>query len=169
MRIDFRLPALIAVCCAGVIACGSATTRTVTANMGGGSHAVTLRGPGGGATLTGDTPCPALDGSSARTTRFAKAPGTCIDATKSYTATLHTTKGSMVVTLDAADAPKNVNNFVVLSLYHFYDGTPFFRLVKDFAAQFGDPSTHPSNAARFGYDIPDEFPKAGAYKVGTLA
>jgi cyclophilin family peptidyl-prolyl cis-trans isomerase len=130
---------------------------------------VTLHGPGGGATLTGDTPCPKPDGSSARTTHFAHAPGTCIDPSKTYTATFRTTKGTMVVTLDAVGGPKTVNNFVVLSLYHFYDGSPFFRLVKDFAAQFGDPSTHPSNAAQFGYVIPDEFPAAGAYKVGTLA
>src|SRR5206468_3367638 len=30
-----------------------------------------------GATLTGDTPCPAADGSSPRTITFAKAPPTC--------------------------------------------------------------------------------------------
>jgi cyclophilin family peptidyl-prolyl cis-trans isomerase len=75
----------------------------------------------------------------------------------------------MVVELNTKKAPKTVNNFVVLSLYHFYDGSPFFRLVKDFAAQFGDPSTHPSNAAQFGYTIPDELPSKGDYKVGTLA
>jgi hypothetical protein len=34
-----------------------------------------------GATLTGDTPCPAADGSSARTVMFAKAPPLCIEAT----------------------------------------------------------------------------------------
>jgi cyclophilin family peptidyl-prolyl cis-trans isomerase len=161
--------AVVAVCCAGLIACGSTATSSAPGSDGGSSHAVTLHGPGGGATLTGETPCPKPDGSSARTTHFAKAPGTCIDASKTYTATFRTTKGTMVVTLDAADSPKNVNNFVVLSLYHFYDGSPFFRLVKDFAVQFGDPSSHPSNAAQFGYDVPDEFPKAGAYKLGTLA
>src|SRR6201999_3221451 len=136
---------------------------------GAAAKAVTLTGPGGGATLTGATPCPKMDGSSPRTTTFAKAPGMCIDPSKTYTATFDTTKGKMVVTLDAKAAPKTVNNFVVLSLYHFYDGTPFFRLVKDFAAQFGDPSTHPSNAAQFGYTIPDELPTSAQYKVGTLA
>jgi cyclophilin family peptidyl-prolyl cis-trans isomerase len=149
-----------------------ATGTTVageTTTSGSGAKAVTLTGPGGGATLTGDTPCPKADGSSPRTTTFAKAPGTCIDASKTYTATFDTSKGTMVVTLDTKDSPKTVNNFVVLSLYHFYDGSPFFRLVKDFAAQFGDPSTHPSNAAQFGYTIPDELPAKGAYKVGTLA
>jgi len=147
----------------GTTVAGQATTSTS------GLKPVALTGPGGGATLTGATPCPKMDGSSARTTTFAKAPGTCIDASKTYTATFDTTKGKMVVALDSKDSPKTVNNFVVLSLYHFYDGSPFFRLVKDFAAQFGDPSTHPSNAAQFGYTIPDELPAKGAYKVGTLA
>jgi cyclophilin family peptidyl-prolyl cis-trans isomerase len=146
----------------GTTVAGQTTTTS-------GAKPVTLTGPGGGATLAGDTPCPKADGSSPRTTGFAKIPGTCIDASKTYTATFDTTKGTMVVTLDSKDSPKTVNNFVVLSLYHFYDGTPFFRLVKDFAAQFGDPSTHPSNQAQFGYTIPDELPAKGAYKVGTLA
>ncbi|MDQ1424045.1 MAG: hypothetical protein QOD72_1543, partial [Acidimicrobiaceae bacterium] len=48
-----------------------------------------------GATLTGDTPCPAVDGSSARTIMFAKAPPMCIDATKTYTATISTSKGDL--------------------------------------------------------------------------
>ncbi len=147
----------------------STTTVAGETTTSGAGKAVTLTGPGGGATLTGDTPCPKTDGSSPRTTGFAKAPGMCIDTSKTYTATFDTTKGTMVVTLDAKDSPKTVNNFVVLSLYHFYDGSPFFRLVKDFAAQFGDPSTHPSNQAQFGYTIPDELPSGKAYKVGTLA
>jgi cyclophilin family peptidyl-prolyl cis-trans isomerase len=150
----------------------AATATTVagqTTTTGSGAKPVTLTGPGGGATLTGATPCPKMDGSSPRTTGFAKIPGTCIDASKTYTATFDTSKGTMVVTLDSKGSPKTVNNFVVLSLYHFYDGSPFFRLVKDFAAQFGDPSTHPSNSAQFGYTIPDELPAKGAYKIGTLA
>ena len=43
-----------------------------------------------GATLTGDTPCPAADGSSPRTITFAKAPPSCIDASKTYTAEVTT-------------------------------------------------------------------------------
>src|SRR5687767_9996477 len=42
--------------------------------------------PGAGAAITGDTPCPAADGSAERTTSFEKAPPTCIDPAKSYTA-----------------------------------------------------------------------------------
>jgi cyclophilin family peptidyl-prolyl cis-trans isomerase len=149
----------------------STTTSTPAPGLPalGSGGAVSLIGPGGGATLGGPTPCPNPDGSSARTTGFSQAPPMCIDSSKEYSATFATTKGTMVVALDAKDYPVTVNNFVVLAQYHFYDGSPFFRLVKDFAAQFGDPSAHPSNAAQFGYTIPDEFPTGAAYKVGTLA
>jgi cyclophilin family peptidyl-prolyl cis-trans isomerase len=147
----------------------TAAGATTTSGDGSGLVAADLTGPGPGEVLTGDTPCPKADGSSKRTTGFAKAPPMCIDPSKTYVATFDTTKGQMVVTLDAKSAPKTVNNFVVLARYHFFDGSPFFRIVKDFAAQFGDPSEHPSNAAQFGYTIPDELPKEGAYQVGSLA
>ncbi len=140
------------------------TTTTVS-----GAKAVALVGPGPGASITGETPCPKADGSSPRTTSFAKAPPTCIDPKKTYTATFDTSKGPITVDLNTKGAPKTVNNFVVLSRYHFYDGQPIFRLVKDFAAQFGDPSASPSNKAQFGYTIPDELPAKGSYKVGSLA
>jgi cyclophilin family peptidyl-prolyl cis-trans isomerase len=161
---------------------GSKTTTTTTAapgstttvagettTSGAALKAATLTGPGAGEEITGATPCPKADGSSKRTTAFAHAPKTCIDPAKTYLATFDTTKGSMVVTLDSKSAPRTVNNFVVLARYHFFDGSPFFRIVKDFAAQFGDPSEHPSNSAQFGYTIPDELPKKGAYQVGSLA
>src|SRR5436190_17361567 len=51
--------------------------------------AITIPGPG--ATITGDTPCPAADGSAARTTTFAKPPPMCIDVNKAYTASVATT------------------------------------------------------------------------------
>jgi cyclophilin family peptidyl-prolyl cis-trans isomerase len=141
-----------------------ATTTTVTS-----AKPVALVGPGPGASITGETPCPKADGSSPRTTGFAKAPPMCIDPKKTYTATFDTSKGPITVALNTSGAPKTVNNFVVLSRYHFYDGQPIFRLIKDFAAQFGDPSKSPSNQAQFGYTIPDELPQKGAYKVGSLA
>ena len=150
----------------------TAATTTVaesSTTTGDGLQPATLTGPGPGASIEGETPCPAADGSAERTTSFTDPPPMCIDENKTYTATFDTTKGTMVVALDAKSAPETVNNFVVLSRYKFYDGSPFFRLVTDFAAQFGDPSESPSNAAQFGYTIPDELPEQGAYQVGSLA
>ena len=63
-----------------------------------------------------------------------------IDFAKKYTATLDTTRGSIVVALHAKDCPKTVNNFVFLAQDNFYDGTVFHRVLSDFMVQGGDPT-----------------------------
>ncbi len=120
-----------------------------------------------GATLTGDTPCPPATGAT-RTTSFAKAPPTCIDAAKTYTATVETTKGSYTIALDAKAAPKTVNNFVVLARYGYFDGTPCHRILKGFMAQCGDPTGAGTGGP--GYTFADELPTGtGVYKKGVVA
>ena len=127
--------------------------------------------PGAGASITGETKCPAADGSAERTTSFEKAPPMCIDPAKKYTATLETTEGDIVIELDAANAPETVNNFVVLSRYHFYDEVPFHRIVPGFVNQAGDPVGPTPGQGGPGYTIPDELPAnpATAYPPGTVA
>jgi peptidyl-prolyl cis-trans isomerase B (cyclophilin B) len=127
--------------------------------------------PGAGAAITGDTPCPAADGSAERTTSFEKAPPTCIDPAKSYTATLTTTEGDIVIELDPASAPLAVNNFVVLARYHYYDNVAFHRIVPGFVDQAGDPVGPTPGTGGPGYTIPDEPPAdpTTAYAPGTVA
>lgn len=59
-----------------------------------------------------------------------KAPSMTIDKSKVYKATLHTTRGDIVIALDAANAPNAVNNFVFLANQHYYDNTYFWRVEK---------------------------------------
>ncbi|MFL6206506.1 MAG: peptidylprolyl isomerase [Acidimicrobiales bacterium] len=127
--------------------------------------------PGAGASITGKTPCPPADGSAKRTTSFEQAPPMCIDASKTYTATLETTEGDIVIELDAKGAPQTVNNFVVLARYHFYDNVPFHRIVPGFVNQAGDPVGPTPGTGGPGYTIPDELPAdpASAYPAGTVA
>jgi cyclophilin family peptidyl-prolyl cis-trans isomerase len=120
-----------------------------------------------GAELTADTPCPAVDGSTARAIMFAKPPPMCIDATKTYTAKISTSKGDVTVALDPTKAPQTVNNFVVLALYHYFDNTVCHRIIESFVVQCGDP-TGTGSGANPGYSIPDELPTA-AYAIGDLA
>lgn len=126
--------------------------------------------PKAGATITGATPCPKADGSSARTTTFAKAPPTCIAPARTYTAVVATSEGDITIALDAKQSPIAVNNFVVLSRYHFYDKVPFHRIVKGFVDQTGDavPGATGPGSGGPGYDLPDEEPK-GAYVKGDVA
>lgn len=102
-----------------------------------------------------------------RATKFEQAPPMCIDEKKTYTATLTTDEGEIEVDLDAKKAPKTVNNFVVLARYKYYDGLTFHRVIQDFMAQGGDPSGDGSGGP--GYEFDDELPKAGEYKVGSIA
>ena len=120
-----------------------------------------------GATLTGDTPCPAADGGAARTITFAKEPPTCIDAAKKYTAVVSTNMGAYTVELDAAKAPITVNNFVVLARYHYFDSTICHRAIPGFMVQCGDPTSTGTGGP--GYTIADELPATGSYKIGSLA
>src|SRR5689334_20506914 len=54
--------------------------------------------------------CPNPDGSATRKTSFKVAPTMCIDASKTYTADVETNMGNFTLKLDAAKAPKTVNN-----------------------------------------------------------
>jgi cyclophilin family peptidyl-prolyl cis-trans isomerase len=115
---------------------------------------------------TGD--CAAADGSSPKTQVFSQAPKLCIDLTKTYTATIETTKGTYKVLLDTKGAPGTVNNFVTLARFHFFDSISCHRIVKGFMAQCGDPTGRGSGGP--GYSFPDELPPASAsYKPGTVA
>jgi cyclophilin family peptidyl-prolyl cis-trans isomerase len=120
-----------------------------------------------GATLTGETPCPAADGTSPRTITFAQAPPSCIDAAKTYTAEVTTNKGAYTIALDPGAAPLTVNNFVVLARYHYFDNTICHRAIPGFAVQCGDPTGTGSGGP--GYTFADEPPAAGSYKVGSIA
>jgi cyclophilin family peptidyl-prolyl cis-trans isomerase len=128
---------------------------------------VSLPPPAPGASIAGDTPCPSADGSSARTTRFAKAPPTCIVAGKTYAADIQTSKGLITVALDSTAAPQTVNNFVVLARYHYFDTQPFHRIVKGFVVQGGSPDATGSGGP--GYAIDDELPPENVYVPGALA
>jgi cyclophilin family peptidyl-prolyl cis-trans isomerase len=128
---------------------------------------VSLTSVPAGATVTGDTPCPNADGSSQRTTTFAKPPPMCIVASRNYTAEMLTTKGKITIALDPKAAPKTVNNFVVLARYHYFDGIPFHRIIPGFVVQGGDPQATGSGGP--GYRIEDELPKPGSYKLGSVA
>ena len=147
----------------------STTDTSETTDTTSGSETVVL--PGAGASITGETPCPPADGSAERTTAFEQAPPMCIDPAKTYTATLETTEGDIVIELDAANAPETVNNFVVLSRYHFYDNVPFHRIVPGFVNQAGDPVGPTPGTGGPGYTITDELPAdpTTAYAVGTVA
>lgn len=82
-------------------------------------------------------------------------PDMVIDPSKSYTATIETDIGDIVVELFAEKCPKTVNNFVFLAREGFYDAVIFHRVIKDFMAQGGDPTG--TGRGGPGYQFEDEF------------
>lgn len=93
-------------------------------------------------------------------------PPMSIDQNKSYTATVHTTMGDMVIDLFPKDAPKTVNNFVFLAREGFYNNVKFHRIIKGFMVQTGDPTG--TGAGGPGYRFEDE-PVTKAYTRGIVA
>ncbi|HEX3356454.1 MAG TPA: peptidylprolyl isomerase [Tepidisphaeraceae bacterium] len=69
-----------------------------------------------------------------------KPPEMKIDASKTYTVTIDTNKGKIVLELFAKDAPKTVNSFVFLARQNFFNGTIFHRVIPGFMIQGGDPT-----------------------------
>jgi peptidyl-prolyl cis-trans isomerase B (cyclophilin B) len=100
--------------------------------------------------------------------QYPATPAHGIDVTKKYSATLETSRGSIVVDLFAKDAPKAVNNFVFLARDGFYDGTIFHRVIDNFMIQGGDPTG--TGRGGPGYKFEDEFKgNPHKHKVGTLS
>ena len=92
--------------------------------------------------------------------------GITIDPAKTYTTTIDTNVGTMVIALDAANAPTSVNNFVYLTRAGFYDGLLFNRAVKDFVIQTGSPDN--TQVGGPGYTVQAELPTS-AYEIGSVA
>lgn len=111
--------------------------------------------------------CPPADGSAEKRQRFSGPPPMCIDPERRYTATMETTKGTIVIALDARSAPRTVNNFVFLARYHYFDGVGFHRIIPGFVIQGGDPEG--TGRGGPGYRFADELPRPGRYEIGSLA
>lgn len=144
----------------------STTTTTTTPSLP--TNGVTPTPAPPGATSTTETPCPAFDGSSPRTTSFASAPPMCIDTGYFYRATITTSVGTIVEQLNPSVAPQTVNTFIVLALYHYYDGQPITNVTdrQSFTVgmAFSGGGTQP------GFAIPSEAPARGSIPTpGAIA
>ncbi|MEI7753575.1 MAG: peptidylprolyl isomerase [Actinomycetota bacterium] len=112
------------------------------------------------------TAFPPFDGSAPVSQKFSSAPEMGIDASKRYTATMDTSMGTMVIALDAINAPLTVNNFVFLALNHYYEGVIFHRIINGFMCQGGDPTGTGTGGP--GYRFNDE-PVKQRYQLGSVA
>jgi len=77
------------------------------------------------------------------------------DITQGLQATIETSKGTIVIALEASKAPTTVANFANLAERGFYNGLTFHRVIPNFMVQGGDPLGSGSGGP--GYTFKDEF------------
>lgn len=98
--------------------------------------------------------------------QFTTCPPMTIDPLKKYTATLHTSKGDIVIELYPDKAPLAVNSFVFLARNGWFNGIIFHRVVTGFVAQAGDPTG--SGFGGPGYAFDNEISDLKFDKVGLV-
>ena len=86
--------------------------------------------------------------------QWAAPPTMALDTTKTYSATISTVHGDLVLDLFDDDVPLTVNNFVFLARNQYYDGVSFHRVIADFMVQGGDPTG--TGGGGPGYEFDDE-------------
>ncbi len=123
-----------------------------------------------GAVSQTDTPTPSASDVTPTPTveqvkQWQAAPAMSIDPAKTYTATITTDKGPIVVSLYAADAPNTVNNFVFLARQGFFNNLQFYYVDTDAFAATGDPAGNGKGGP--GYEIANE-PNSHTFEVGSL-
>jgi cyclophilin family peptidyl-prolyl cis-trans isomerase len=99
--------------------------------------------------------------------QYDSAPEMTIDLDRSYTATLDTNHGEIVIEFDPVRSPRTVNNFVFLAREGYYDGVVFHRVISGFMIQGGDPTG--TGRGGPGYNFRDELEGEGSYRRGTVA
>lgn len=75
--------------------------------------------------------------------------------------------GRVVIQLRPDLAPKTVAQFKTLCDQHFYDGTPFHRVIAGFMAQGGDPTGTGTGGSKLP-NVPAEFSDTAHFLTGTL-
>lgn len=105
------------------------------------------------------------DGTSASVTPPEATP----TASGDVAATIHTNKGDIAVTLDAASAPCTVNSFLSLAQQKYFDKTPCHRLTTSgiYVLQCGDPTGSGSGGP--GYSFADELTSANGFQEDKAA
>jgi len=103
-----------------------------------------------------------------------EAPAVVEDEKPEQLVKISTEYGDMVIKLYNG-TPLHRDNFIKLAKGHFYDGTLFHRVIKNFMIQGGDPDSKGAAPGQKlgnggpGYTIPAEFRKEYFHKKGVLA
>jgi peptidyl-prolyl cis-trans isomerase B (cyclophilin B) len=113
------------------------------------------------------TGCRDAEEPAARKVKKRKAPTFRVDKSKTYTAVLQTSCGTVEIALDTKRAPRTTASFISLVREGFYDGLSFHRIIPGFVVQGGDPQGTGNGGP--GYTITETPPSDLTYDVGVVA
>jgi cyclophilin family peptidyl-prolyl cis-trans isomerase len=112
--------------------------------------------------------CGGDDSSSSETSAGKPSSGPpVLDSSKTYVASVDTSKGTFEITLDAKRAPKTGGSFKSLADKGFYDKLTFHRIVPGFVIQGGDPNGDGTGGP--GYTVEEAPPQDLQYTQGVVA
>ena len=106
----------------------------------------------------------------AKPKQFDQVPPKSLAEDTTWTATVHTNCGDIVMELDGKKAPQTVSSFISLAQEGYWDASPCHRLVTSgiFVLQCGDPTGSGSGGPGYGYGV-ENAPEDFQYPRGTLA
>ncbi|MDE3070146.1 MAG: peptidylprolyl isomerase [Acidobacteriota bacterium] len=166
----------------GAFLCGalmtvSGTLLLAACGSGGGSQAAAGAARGNRATASGGTSraagarsavgCRTVPNPPTHAGARAAPPAAHLDRRHTYTVTLHTNCGDIVIALDVERAPITASSFASLVRQRFYDGLTFHRIVPGFVIQGGDPNGNGTGGP--GYSVVEAPPSDLQYTRGVVA
>jgi peptidyl-prolyl cis-trans isomerase B (cyclophilin B) len=110
--------------------------------------------------------CQDVEAPPAKNDKF-KQPDQVLERGEPATASVETSCGTFVITLDTENSPKTANSFAFLAEQGFYDGTVFHRIAPGFVIQGGDPTGTGSGGP--GYAVTEPPPQDTTYANGLVA
>lgn len=88
-------------------------------------------------------------------------------ANRMHRVTINTNLGTIVFETYDADAPRTVQNFIMLAQKGFYNNLTFYRMIRGFMIEGGDPNGDGTGGP--GYTLEDELnPATDSYKRGYV-
>lgn len=94
-------------------------------------------------------------------------PPQTVERSDHLLAVVETNCGRFKIKLDARSSPVIVNSFAYLARSRFYDGLSFYRVVRNFIVQGGDPRGNGYGGP--GYHVIEPPPSRVHYRPGTVA
>ncbi len=162
--------AVVAVALIAFVAISQATKKKTTTKVTTGGTPTSTATPSSTASAAagGSVACGATKPPANSTPAITSPPTMTVSASKTYTATMKTSCGTVVMTLDAKDSPNTVNSFAFLADKGFYNGLTFHRLSTQVKIiQGGDPKGDGTGGV--GYSVKDPVPAGVQYTPGTVA